>query len=777
MKTYKGIFIPNHKVIDRASKAKAEDKLYNWKPGEFTAEEWIQKLDLGQTIQPSEFQPKRDGTFTHAMMELIEDTAIKNKKLWQNTFFICADGDNLKGIEFLKDGSDKNPNGLEPWTEPGKLSEKFPELLHKVYAVGESVSSMLKEPLHRRFRIIFLFDKPFTDEAHYRSTFLQLANEFPIISMVDRAPSQPVFGNGRKDFNFHIQGNILNLDDYPLVEKQQTPQSQTYTNRELLPNETLEEYLRRHNIPYEQSKNGKLYVECPYSAGHTDGKQGKTDSYVFDDGKGWAFYCSHESCKRKGHNTWDSFKTGHGIRNTFNKVESHFASESSEAEGPPDHEVEQSDEDPMNVKFPEEMFYGIFDTYRRSLDGRTPVPDAFAFASLKHIISASLGRRIHVESQKPIFPNVFTGLIGESSTAHKGISLYVAKQLLKKADPNVFFLPRTTTDEGFIDMFNIPELHSGSNDDEDNNEYYSGGISPLVKHEQLDNMVNAVDSHESIRIMAAFEELSAILNQSKKVTFSGMTERFMELYDTPDEIIVGNKGEKARADFPTFTMIGASAFELIEQSLEQHFITAGFTNRIEWYIGQEKPPIFIYKSADPEMWTECVNQVQKIRDSYLVGQSFTITDDAYLLGDKWNKEFTEHLQEIQNILVQGSIKRMKIFVIKNALIFAALEHRGDFQITEDDMLRAIQLSQYNCTVVEKLFGNFANTEHQRVCNRIVEILKSTPMKSAKQVQNRMRWAQIKEVKLALDLMAEMQIIEIVRPKRTPLYYVKKDEIE
>ena len=41
----------------------------------------------------------------------------------------------------------------------------------------------------------------------------------------------------------------------------------------------------------------------------------------------------------------------------------------------------------------------------------------------------------------------------------------------------------------------------------------------------------------------------------------------------------------------------------------------------------------------------------------------------------------------------------------------------------------------------------------------------------------MRWAEMKEVDLALDLMAKMQIIAVSKPKRTPLYFVKKDEIE
>ena len=42
----------------------------------------------------------------------------------------------------------------------------------------------------------------------------------------------------------------------------------------------------------------------------------------------------------------------------------------------------------------------------------------------------------------------------------------------------------------------------------------------------------------------------------------------------------------------------------------------------------------------------------------------------YNIGDKWNKQFTEEHKAIDNLLVAGSMKRMKIFLIKNALIFA-----------------------------------------------------------------------------------------------------------
>ena len=159
VRAYDGILIPTHKVIDADSKEKAQKSFSGWQHAELTSEQWIEKLTQGRTIQPSTFTPKPDGTFTHT---------VEN---WIETYFVCADGDNFKGVEFLDDGSDKNPDGIEPWETQGTLSKKFPGLTTKVYAVGESVSSMLKDPFHRRYRPIFLFDKPITSEEHYHQNF------------------------------------------------------------------------------------------------------------------------------------------------------------------------------------------------------------------------------------------------------------------------------------------------------------------------------------------------------------------------------------------------------------------------------------------------------------------------------------------------------------------------------------------------------------------------------------------------------------------------------
>ena len=199
VRAFNGIFIPSHKIIDIKSKDKADGLLFDWQYASHTAEEWIEKLDDGKIIQPSSFTPSNTGTFTHS------------RENWISTHFVCADGDNFKNVEFDDDGNDKNPNGIKPWTEKGCLSKKFPTLVKKAYAVGESPTSMLREPPHRRYRLIFVFDHPICSEEHFHQILIRLANEFSIIPSIERSPAQPVYGNGRKDFNFHICGNILNL--------------------------------------------------------------------------------------------------------------------------------------------------------------------------------------------------------------------------------------------------------------------------------------------------------------------------------------------------------------------------------------------------------------------------------------------------------------------------------------------------------------------------------------------------------------------------------------
>jgi len=301
-KRYNGLLIDTHIVKEAQSKVRASKNLFGWQHARLTAREWIAHLEAGHTIQPSLFRPAPGGKYTHT------------KDYWQQTHFVCCDADNIRDIEFLSDGADKNPDGVAPFTSETGLSERYPTLKDKVYAVTQSVSSMHKDPPHRRYRLIFLFDEPITSEAHYHAILLALAAEFPIIPAVTRSPAQPVFGNARDGYNrAAIPGNTLRTRDYPYHEPE--PAENNGHAQESATDDDLYNLLNENNIQCESRPKGGFFVRCPNTEQHTDGICNRTDAYVFiGDTGAFAFHCSHASCQTTQKSTWAAFKEGYNLK-------------------------------------------------------------------------------------------------------------------------------------------------------------------------------------------------------------------------------------------------------------------------------------------------------------------------------------------------------------------------------------------------------------------------------------------------------------------------------
>ena len=326
---YEGLVIRSHRTAAPADKPTGN--LTGWQRVDLSPQDWVSALEAGNTIQPSTFQAQSDGTYTHT------------RELWQGTHFFCADADNFKGIDFAKDGvTDLNPDGINYWMEQDGLSRRFPNLQDCVYAVGESVSSMVKEPNCRRYRLIFLFDEMITSAEDYKTVLEALYEQFPIICTVRRAPSQPVFGNARDNGKFTICGNLLKLSDY--LKPASLPTTEPVKSQKTTDfDKTLEAWLRENSIPYRPTKTpNKFHVDCPNADKHASGKNTPTDAYVSAPvGEGWLFHCSHATCQQYSRSNWDSFKAGHGIKNGNGTPKANpIRSETREADAVPDSEHE-----------------------------------------------------------------------------------------------------------------------------------------------------------------------------------------------------------------------------------------------------------------------------------------------------------------------------------------------------------------------------------------------------------------------------------------------------
>ena len=297
-----------HVTKDAASKAEAQ-KGYNltkWIYAKHTPEKWVKQLEYGYTICLGTFEPKIDGTYTHA------------EGNWRESPLMFLDGDNFTTE---KDATDF---AIEPWTDPDELFTRFPSLKSKAFAVTESVSSMSKEKPHRRYRLIFLFDEPITNGDDFRKVLTALATEYPIIPLIERHPAQPVFGNARKENrDALIFGNVLCLESYlesappptdappppaaPTAPKPTAPPPSQTPSVEM----TLDEFIRQNNIAtLKPREKGGYFVECPFEKDHASGKNTPTDAFIFEanTGGGFCFHCSHTTCQQKGRSNWAAFR-------------------------------------------------------------------------------------------------------------------------------------------------------------------------------------------------------------------------------------------------------------------------------------------------------------------------------------------------------------------------------------------------------------------------------------------------------------------------------------
>ena len=776
---YAGLIIRNHAVKDAESKAVATNSLTNWQQVSLSASDWIRELEAGRTIQPSVFSPKSNGTFTHA------------KEFWHGTHFVCCDADNIQGVEFLEDGSDKNPEGVEAWQDEKGLSKLYPTLQDKVFAVGQSVSSMseYKPPPHRRFRLIFLFDELITQERHYHQILSALSKEFGIIPDIERSPAQPVFGNAREGYNkFAIRENVLALSDYPYMPPKTELKPKAISEGSV----HLVDYLTQHSIAYTQDGN-KYFVECPFKEHHTNGICKLKDAYVFENAEGkFAYHCSHASCKSAGRTTWDSFRDAHGIqKHKWNEPTEKAKQDNrridfvGDAPTYTDEDIETDNGEDALMEFPQELFFGVFKDFRDAHLDRVPISDAFAFAGLKHTIASILGRKIYLDTSPLVFPNMYTAFIGGSSDTAKGNALRQSRDMLRDSAPNVLTLSGLATPEGLLNQFvkpvaRVDELVNEDGETEEKTVYTGGFAEGINDTERIRCILADMCQNESPRVAGYFGEFGSILRKAVKMNATGLLELIMQLYDAEPDNDSPTKTNRTVAEYPTFSMIAATDIRLIETVLKDAYISGGFTNRFEWYLGKRVQKRFLNRKVSAKHWNACVQVVGNLRNKFGEGNNqiaFGITPEAYALGQAFTDQLSDYLnsETMSDTMIADSLKRTDMHVLKNALIFSVILNEQDNRtIGVQAVDLAIRLAEFTTHCTRLIFKDFATTVNKQVEDKIMNYLRKNPKSSFGVIANRTR-TDTQTLEKALDALVRGYRVVKIKGERKPQYAVIKEE--
>ena len=700
-----GLILSKHRTVDAASKERAKNSLYGWEKIDLSPSDWIKALESGSTIQPSLFKPKPDGSYSHKL------------RYWKSTHFICADGDNFRGVETFDDGTEKNPHGIPCWTKIEELGDRFPELKNTVYAVGQSVSSMSedKPPAHRRYRLIFLFDKPIEKEEHYSQIILALAKDFPIIPTVDRYPAQPVFGNARKGTNeFSTCGNILSLDDYSFQPEQptQTPEMPQGASKDSIPTQTLLEYLNTHSIENAPTpKHGKYFVVCPRRESHTGNKQGRTDSYVWEDSKGWGFYCSHTSCAN--HRTWEAFRTGNGIKKSeFTERKPPAAAAPEPGPAP---EVEHDPVMPVDTEiqapvFPDsegEHFPGVFQdlyqAYAHSHVLTAPAIMAMGIAAVGH----AAGRRVIIksseQSSEKVFLNTYTLLIGRSDLTAKSDTREELNALLKLVYHREFY-PVT-------DVQSIEGIIRAMETEQDKHKDENPGT----------DFYDRKGYFEGSRMFVMLDEIATLFANARREGTKNLLSAINKFWKCPAVERVARAKCEQIVEYPVLSVWGNITPEQVVEYLQGLDMTGGTINRFMPFFITPKVETIRHPHPVVEDYTRVVQCLQIIADSRQQRTLIFSTEADDARFDWFSKQRAEHLASEDD---KGET-RFHTTAVKIAGIFALADNSESEDIVElHHWNDALAVTRYLIESYNFSFRDVGSSKLSKLEHKILEVLNS-----------------------------------------------------
>lgn len=721
---YAGIVIRRHKTIDAESKSRAATSLHTWDFVTLEPRQWISELQMGHTIQPSAFSPNGDGTFKH------------KKELWNSTHFVCCDADNIVGVEKLSDGSEKNPEGVQSWTEEGQLSKKYPTLASDAYAVTESVSSMSDkfDVPHRRYRIIFLFDNPITDEKHYHSILGALHEKYPIIPPTERSPAQPVFGNNRKDYNgAWVPGNILKLEDFPMP----TPEPMSTMQSPLDIAMSLEDFLRKHGIQYKKSSEvNKFYVECPWKDGHTGGICKPKDAYVFSgyDGK-FAFHCSHDTCKRRG-NSWEQYRECVAPKpiTATPKPTTKPAEMLDRLLKPKPKELI----DNTPPEFPSDVWdEGMLDLYNAYLgNGNYFIPEPFIMAAGLTAASVIAGRKYRVkpfdtpDDDKCTYPNLYTLVVGNSRHACKSDSRLLMEQIVY--DTYNDFPLDTKFVSGIASKAAMMEMYEQEND---------GKI-------------------EGIKCVYSIDEMANLFTVSRKDWALESQGLLIKLWGNPRQEVHPRAKGDIIAYKPTAFLYGCSTVSWLNETMRSSDVDSGFVNRffplysdgIHTRIRERDR--FIAKD-DYVSFLQRLERLSALTDEHF---TYTFDDNSLQYFDDWaDKLFAEQRGNEEQV---GSA-RHEDYAKKISLLFHILKDDNNSVITIDSVYRAIELTDYSRKVASYILRGVVSSHDAMLEQKVIEyIAKQGNSVPKRQIQNALQRIGFKKVGEIIDTLINLQILGV-----------------
>ena len=445
----------------------------------------------------------------------------------------------------------------------------------------------------------------------------------------------------------------------------------------------VDEFIARHGIPVKREKcvsYGRLLIleACAFNPDHNHGEAHIT---AFTSGAvGYA--CKHNSCAfKKWQDVRELYEPGYRERN-----DQHYTGAGSKE---PKEQPAPEDEDPIapqTVPFPGCAWVGPFEIWRDVVCPTTEAPAEYLWASCLIVVGLILGRRVVVRNPRPLYPNFYVLLLGQTGDDRKSTALDYAGDAI---------------------------FHAGLDDE----------IQTMRGIQSAEAIYESLSRHEGAKSLGYSDEFRSLMAVAKRKGTQDLIPRLGSLYYCPRKDNLNRRHSKESTEIvnPFFSLISATPLEYVHDLVGDLEVDGGFVNRFLPITGKVQS----WKAIAPP---PTVSQWQPFKQRILDIGAYYSAADCELAWDKdaaalWTEFYTAWKTSRQewNTRDQKLTARIDEHVLKLAMLYSAIEKKR--VLTREAFVVAISIGKWLQSIALDAFSDLGQDRFAKCETKILEALR------------------------------------------------------
>jgi hypothetical protein len=290
-------------------------------------------------------------------------------------------------------------------------------------------------------------------------------------------------------------------------------------------------------------------------------------------------------------------------------------------------------------EFPEAAWHPLARRYREIISPTTEAPHNFHLACFLSVVGAALGRHVFFDMSEPVYPNLWSVLVGTSGEPRKGTSIAKAVRIMRAAQANFQQIRSLDSAEGFVQKL---------------------------------SQFQGADKKLYTPVVVRLSELRSLIDKANKEGLRNLIPKLCEAYDG-DVLDVGTRSNPLSVEDPFVALLAGTSLAYTS-TMKRSDLEGGLGNRLTFIPGRARARIAVPPQPQEPEYSKLADEIQEVLGYWERKGSTQFRLDAEA-QNLWTLFYESELPcwAPEDGLLQSMTVRYHHYAIKVATIYAALD--------------------------------------------------------------------------------------------------------